>query len=176
MLKLQYVEHFNYDRDLVFKTLRDKLIEYTKYVPNLTYVKILEKKQLDKDITKIRAEWMGHGQIPFIVRSFLKPEMIKWRDESIWDAKKYTCTWEIIPLYFKTFVECKGIWYYQQEKKGTKMQLDGILKIQIHSFPGVPDKIAQIAGSIIEKFIMRYLEPNMKANMKAVRKFLEEKC
>lgn len=176
MIKLQFVEHFNFDRSLVFTTMRDKIGEYTKYAPNLKYAKILEKKQLDKDTVKMRVEWMGVGHIPFLVRSILKPDMIKWKDESLWDEKKYTCTWEITPFYFKDFVECSGVWHYLPGKDKTRIQLDGVFKVYIPKFPGVPDRIAQAAGRIIEKFIMKYLEPNMRTTMKAVKRFLEEEC
>lgn len=176
MQKLQFVEYFDYPRELVFETMRDKIEKYIKYAPNIKYAKVIEKKQIDKNVLKMRMEWMGHGQIPLVVRPILKPDMIKWRDEAIWDEKNWTCSWEITPFYFKEFVECRGVWNYIEEKNRTKMQLDGIFKVYIPSFPGVPDKVAQSAGGMIEKFIMKYLEPNMKSTMKAVKKFLEEEC
>lgn len=174
-MKLAFVDHFDYPREVVFSVFRDRLLEYTKYVPNLVSVKILEKKKIDEHKIKIRAEWMGCGQIPLVVRAILKPEMIKWKDECIWDEKNWTNTWKIEPYYFKEFVKCKGCWFFQKDGKNkTKVELDGIFEVYIPHFPGVPDKVAQGAGKIIEKFIGKYLEPNLKENNKAIRKLLKE--
>lgn len=176
MVKLQWTETFNYERDLVFQVMRDKIGEYIKYAPNVKYAKIIEKKQIDKNIVKMQIEWTGEAQIPFLVRGILKKDMIKWKDDCLWDEKNYTCSWQVTPFYFKDFVECKGVWHYLPGKDKTRIQLDGVFKVYIPKFPGVPDRIAQAAGRIIEKFIMKYLEPNMKATMKAVKRFLEEEC
>ena len=174
MLKLEYEDYFDHPIERVFETFRDKMEKYTKYLPNPKYCKVKERKQLDEYRVKTKAEWMGFGEIPFIVRAFLRPEMIKWKDEAIWDEKNYEWTWTIEPFYFKEFVECKGRWYLKKHKGGTKIISDGYLKIYIPRFPGIPDKIAQGAGTIIEKFIGRYQKPNLTATIKAVRKFLEE--
>lgn len=173
MLKIEFDETLDHPRDLVFEVLRDRLTEYTKHVPNLTYVKVLDRKKIGADKLQMRAEWMGHGQIPLLVRAILRPDMIKWKDVSVWDSKKYTCSWEIEPYFFKEYFKCKGQWKLHEEGKNeTRIEMDGTLHIDIPHFPGVPDRIAQGAGVLIEKFIMRYLEPNLRENYKAVQKFL----
>ena len=175
MIKLHFEEVLDFPRDMVFEVLRDRLLEYTKYVPNLKYVKILDRKKLSADKLQMRAEWMGHGDIPFLVRALLKPDMIKWKDVSVWDAKKYSCSWEIETFYFNEFFKCKGEWeLHEEDEDETRIEMTGSLHIYIPHFPGVPDRIAQAAGGLIEKFLLRYLEPNLRENYKAVQKFLEQ--
>lgn len=175
MIKLKYTDYFDYPVDLVFKIFRDRLEEYPKYCSNLVSVKVKERKELDAHRVLTKAEWRGAGHIPLVVRAILRPEMIKWKDECIWDEKKYRWDWKIEPFYFKEFVKCSGSWKLTKEGKDkTKIELDGIFSVYIPHFPGVPDRVAQGAGGIIEKFIMRYLEPNLKENNKTVRKILEK--
>ena len=174
-MKLEITEHFNYPPEKVFKTFRDKLKEYVKYASNVTSAQLKERKELDEHRIKTRMVWKGSGQIPWIVRPILKPDMIKWKDEVIWDEKKCGWTWKIESFYFNEFIKCEGKWsVLKVGKEKSKIKLDGIFEVYIPHFPGVPDAIAQRAGKIIEGFIGRYLKPNLGEVAKAVKKFLEE--
>lgn len=158
----------------VFKVYRDKTSEFSKKIPNVTEVKIKERKKIDKTRTKLHTVWKGFGHIPAIVRNIVKPEMISWEEIDIWDEEKLICEWECRPFYFKEFFTCKGTWQFKDKKDKTEVILKGILRVYIPSFPGVPDKVAQKAGGVIESIIYKYLVPNMNATIKAIKEILGE--
>jgi hypothetical protein len=158
----------------VFKVYRDKTLEFSKKIPNVTEVKIKEKKKIDKNKVRLHTVWKGFGNIPAIVRNIVKPEMISWEEIDIWDEEKLTCTWECKPFYYKEFFTCRGTWKFKDKNDKSQAILDGILRVYIPHFPGVPDKIAQKAGEVIEQIIYKYLVPNMNATIKAIKEVLGE--
>lgn len=173
-MDLNMVFEFISPAEEVFKTYRDKTSEFSKKIPNVTEVKIKEKKKIDKNKVRLYTVWKGFGNIPAVVRSIVKPEMISWEEIDIWDEEKLTCTWECKSFYYKDFFACKGIWTFKDKNNKSQAILKGILKIYIPSFPGIPDKVAQKAGEIIEGIIYKYLVPNMNATIKAIKDVLCE--
>ncbi|MEW5945168.1 MAG: hypothetical protein AB1742_03120 [bacterium] len=174
MLKLTYTDHYDYPMDVVFSVYRDRQAEYTKYVPNLRKVVILKREQRSDHEVFLSVEWHGFGQIPAAVRSILHPHMIKWKDTQLWDSTKMTNEWTIEPYFFREFVECKGKWsFFPEGDDRTRIELDGHFSVNITHFPGVPKVILRQAGGVIEKFIGRYVKPNLVANSKGIKKFFE---
>lgn len=175
MVTISDTSIFPYDRKTVFETFRDRLADYTRYVPNVEKVEILERKAISKTQVRIKAKWLASGNIPFIVRAILKPHMLSWRDECVWDSQKFSNHWEITPYFFKEFFQCKGEWHFEQTGfNKTRVKLSGTLSIYIPRFPGVPDMVARGAGAVIERFLLTQLKPNLQQNHKAVKKLLKE--
>lgn len=171
MLKLKFTDHYDYPIDLVFSTYRDKQAEYGPLVPNLTKVVILKREERSEDEIFLSVEWHGFGQIPAAVRAILRPKMISWKDTQLWNSKELTNTWTIIPNYFKEFVKCEGQWKFFDEGEKTRVELDGIFSVNITRFPPFPRSLCRAAGPMIEKFIARYLKPNLIANSRALKKY-----
>ena len=172
-MKIDMSFDFDYPAEDVFYTFRDKTKEFAKHIPNVTEVKIKEKKKLDKSRTSLSTVWKGFGNIPLVVRAIVKPEMISWTEDDIWDEEGLIMTWKCEPFYFKEFFTCHGKWTFKDVgEEQAKVKLDGILKVYIPSFPGVPDSVAQTAGGIVEKVIFKYLEPNLQATIDAIKEIL----
>ncbi|MEW6202928.1 MAG: hypothetical protein AB1546_13205 [bacterium] len=175
MLKLTFTDHYDYPIDVVFTTYRDRQPEYTKYVPNLRKVVVLKREERNEHEVFQNVEWHGFGQIPAAVRAILHPHMIRWKDEQLWDTRTMSEVWKIVPYFFSEFVKCEGKWsFFKDGENRTRVELDGVFSVNITSFPGMPKAICLMAGGIIEKFIGRYLKPNLAANSKAIKKFFEE--
>lgn len=174
-MDIKKVSHFNYPVKTVFETYRDFHEEYAKHIPNVTKIVVKERKKIDKSRVKVVTVWNGSGYVPIIVRYIVKPEMISWTEYDIYDEEELIYTWRCEPFYFKDFFTSNGICKFACEGEDkTKVELTGVIKICIPHFPGVPDKIAQKAGEIIEKKISEYLYPNLDATVQAIKKIIKE--
>ncbi len=176
MYKIDIKQTYPCSKEDLFRIMRDNIEESVKYLPNLRKIEIASRENIDDKTVKMECIFDGSGNIPFLVRSILKPNMIKWKEIMIWKEENWTCEWEIETYYFNENFTCKGISYIKDEGEGkSSIHMDGFLKIHFEHFPGIPDKIAQGAGKIIEKFIGNYLDPNMKKYNKAILKLVKEK-
>ncbi len=160
--------------EVVYKVFRDKMMEYVKYLPNVTKVVIMERQDIDDNLTRMRVQWHGMGQIPEIIRSILKPEMISWEDWEDWDTEKLECRWVIKPYYFTEFVRCEGAWRFNPSGDSSCIATcDGVFNVTIKEFPPFPKFIVKKASPAIEKMIGTYLGPNLKNVFSAVEKMIE---
>jgi hypothetical protein len=176
-LKLSFEQHLEYKPEMVFSVYRDKMEEYVKFIPNIVKIIIEKREELEGGKTRLNVIWEGMGQIPDSIRSHLKPEMIRWRDDELWDPEARVCSWNITPYYFTDFVVCNGMWHFDPHPKGgTKIWLEGIFTVNIRSWPGFPKPLLRFASRVIEKMIGGYVEPNLKANIAAVKKILKQEA
>lgn len=175
-MNIKRIYYFNYPAKIVFETYRDFHEEYAKHIPNVTKITVKERRKIEKHKTRVVTVWNGSGHIPVVVRHIVKPEMISWIEYDIYDEEEMVYTWRCEPFYFKEFFTCEGICkYISEEENKTKVELDGILRVYIPRFPGVPDKVAQKAGEVVEKKIGEYLYPNLDATVQAIKRLIKER-
>ena len=174
-MKINVKDEFPFPADVVFRTFRDRMDEYVEYTPNITDIQIKEREEVDEKTVRMRCDWGGMGQIPKIVRSILKPEMLRWEDWQTWDAEEMTNSWVIKPFYFREFVNCEGVWkFVQKGEEATEVVCRGVFEVKIEKFPPFPDRLVKRASPAIEKFIGGYLKPNMMSTFRAIKKFIRE--
>lgn len=175
-MKINFNFEFPFTALEVFKAYRDGGEDYAKFIPNVTGIKILERTKIGKDKTSVKSLWNGSGSIPLIVRPILKPDMVCWEEDDIWNESSLSGLWEIKPVHFTQYVTCKGLWTFEDDGKDKcSAHCEGIFKVWIDHFPRVPDAISHKAGPIIEKIVGGYLEPNMLSSVKGIKKMLDEK-
>jgi hypothetical protein len=177
MVKIKFECVVNHLAKEVFIAFRDRGNETIKYIKDLKEVKELERKKLPDGKMLTQGVWMAKSdKIPAILKTIIKPEMLKWKDKTIWDEKNLTCHWEIETFYFNEHFECKGKWVFSEwGKNKTKAILNGYLKIFIPSLVLVPKSLTDKAGEMIEKIVVKELQPNLKKNMEAIGSLLNEK-
>lgn len=174
MTPFYFEAHLPWDRHRVFVAFRDRVEEYAALAPNIVSVKVLKREKLDNSQIRMSLKWRGKINIPRVVRPILKPDMLAWKDDIIWDEKKYECHWTVESFFFNEFFHCEGSWKFKAAgKKKTLVQLEGSLHVYISHFPPFPDRLVQGASKIIEKMILNHLKPNLTQGINALRKLLE---
>lgn len=174
MTKFHFEEVLPYPAEQVFYTFRDQLEAYASLAPNVRSVKIMRRTEHSPKETEIEAQWQGSGDIPLMVRGILKPHMLSWRDVVVWNEEKLENKWVIHTFFFQDFVECKGGWKFRRVgENATRVRLEGSLHIFIPHLPPFPDHLVQKAGPIIERFILKYLEPNLRQSVDVLEQLLE---
>jgi len=174
-MRISVKDEFPFSAETVFLTFRDRMQEYVKYTPNITDIKIKNREEVDAKTVKMQCDWGGMGQIPAAVRAVLKPEMIRWEDEQIWDADAMTNTWVIKPFFFRQFVKCEGQWkYIPKGEDKCQVSCEGVFEVRITHYPPFPDFICRQASPLIEKMIGGYIPSNMRDTFKAIKKFIAD--
>src|SRR6266508_5020053 len=90
----------HHPRPLVFRTLRDQLVEVTQFIPNVTGIDPVERVEEGPGKHRIVNIWHGEGSIPAAARRFVKPSMLRWTDRAVWDEYTWTCQWEQETAFF----------------------------------------------------------------------------
>ncbi len=159
--------------DLVFTTLRDNLPEFASTIPNVKKVEVNSRDEVDDHTVRLVSRWYGKGEIPKVVRSVVKPEMISWLDTAVWDEKEHTCRWELETYFFKENVKCAGVNYYRAKGKGkTEIEITGNLEVTVRGIRGVPRLLERKIQPQIEKFIVKLVTPNLKKINEGLRIYL----
>ncbi len=173
-MNFEVEERINYPRELVFTTIRDRLPELIPYLPNVKKIEVIDKKKT-KDIVNLKNKWYADFEIPRVVQKVIKIEEIAWIDYARWNEKDYTCEWRIEPVFFKEYVDVKGVNYYYEDGRETIIKLTGEINIDVSKHPLVPRLLSGIVNKEITGIVVNGIKPNLVSLIDGVRKFLKGK-
>lgn len=164
-LKFKIVHHFDVNTETYEALTQDTdLQEYINTLPNLAEREELERIEDERYVrTKVRN--FAVGFIPREVRHLLKPEMLSWIEESVFDKHCHNFKWKITPHYFSNVFKCFGTYTYTDETPARmRREIIGTLSISVPIF-----------GAMIEKYIIAELRKNFEAEYKLTKGFIEKK-
>ena len=175
-MKIHADSKVRFGRDLCFRTYRDELDQLVPFLPNVTEIKVLEAESpVDGDAKKTRKlnEWRAVTEVPKVVATVLKPEMLAWHDHALWDERAHTCHWRIETHFFTERIKCEGVNHFLEDGDGMRLEIRGELDIDLKGLAGVPKLLAPKAGKMIEKFVVTLLTPNLTSVSAGLEKYLE---
>ena len=164
-MKFQMEHKFDWPAEPIIEILkRGEDLVPMEDLPNVSSRKVLEQRREGKKLYKT-LEWNVHGQIPKVAQKILTPEMLTFKEVTVWDDDDCSFTTEIVPRYMRDKFSCKtkSKWIPQGENR-TLRKFGGNLSIKV-----------PIIGQTVEKTIIGYLKKNNDQNADMVRKFLKEK-
>ena len=162
-----------YPTELVFTTLRDRLTDIVPYMPNIDRVEIVSREDADDQKTKLVRHWYAKGEIPKMVRTMIKPEMLRWKDVALWDPADYTCAWSLETFFFTENIRCKGLNYYRSHgENNTSIEITGDLTIDLSNISSIPKLLRKKVGEQATKFIIKLVSPNLKNLNAGLSEFL----
>ena len=82
--------------------------------------------------------WRAKADVPVLLRSVVKPEMLAWTDRAEWLPGDWVCHWRIEPQVFSDRVDCIGATRYEEAMggRGTRIVLEGELDVAPGKLPG----------------------------------------
>ena len=173
MAKIDIKDTVTYDRDTVYTTFRDNLVELLPYLPT---VKAIEQKSYDRaDDTTVNIVNVWHAadeDIPAVASKFIKPEMLMWTDTATWRDDEYSVEWDMEVGFMQAAVSCTGKTTYSQKGDQTQVHILGDLKVDAKQIPGVPRLLAGKVGDAVEKFVVKMITPNMTEVNRGVEEYL----
>ncbi len=157
-----------------FTIIRDNQEEASERVSDVSSKKVVSREQIDDSTVKIVVRTSSSAKIPAIVRSAVKPEMLVWETEQIWDSATMVCTVHSNPIYFKNNVDVAGEWRFLPSNDGQQTQFVGTAKIVIDpaGVANISPQLAIAGVKLVEKFITKIMESAISKTMKAAEAYI----
>lgn len=159
----------------VFEAYRDHLVEL---VPELPSVRSIELKSREErgDELEVVSVWHGGADIPSAVRAFLSESMLSWTDHAVWNSSDFTCAWRSDSHSFREAVDSRGKnQFVELGPARTAIRIDGNIRVDATKIPKVPRILSSTAGGLVERFLIKQVQDNMKEVAAAVERFLDRR-
>jgi hypothetical protein len=118
--------------------------------------------------------WVGApSALPAFVRPFVPPQLLTWKQKTLWDPFSWTATWEIDVLALGPAIEARGTNRYHEDGSGCVIEIEGDFSFR----PGEVPQLAQVPASavpMVEKAVVAMIVPLVKRTGAAVARFLDE--
>lgn len=175
MADIDITDEVAYDRETVFTTFRDELVELVPHLPDVKDITVEDREQVDDNTVKVVNLWEAEPkEVPRVARSFIKPEMLKWTDYATWRHDDWDCDWRMEVGFLSDAVSCEGTTSYRAVGDGrTEIAIDGKLEVDAKQIPGVPRFGAGKIGSVVEKFVVKLITPNLTKVNRGLEQYLE---
>lgn len=162
-------------REEVFAVYRDHLSELVPYLPSIRAIEVQERKVEGERIEMVNL-WHGGGDMPAAVRAVLSDAVLSWTDYATWDESDYTCTWRNEAHSFRDAVDSSGRnEFLEIGPNRMRIRIQGRIDVDASRIPGVPRFAAAKVGGLIERFLIKQVEDNLKDVAQGVDRFLRER-
>ena len=168
MQRYRIIDYYDYPLDVVVELLMETPGIYDMQdLPNVSTNEPLEERD-EGDKKYIKVKWCVHGQIPRAAQRVVRPEMLTFIEDSVWDRKKLTYSAKIIPHFFKKQVNCRHkVEFFDNGDGRTRRVLSGFFEFKI-----------PIVGQIFEPVVMKHLRQNAEEDLKmsniALERYIEK--
>ncbi|TXD37224.1 hypothetical protein FRC96_04920 [Lujinxingia vulgaris] len=176
MSKIHIVDEVAYDRDKVYETFRDHMVELVPYLPDIQKIEVRDRQEIDASTLKVVNFWKANAdEVPKLAQKFIKPEMLEWTDYATWHMDSFKVDWVMEVGFLSEAVTCKGTTSYVQKGEGrTEVVIDGELTVDAKKIPGVPRLGAGAIGSAVESFVVRLITPNLTQANRGLERYLAD--
>lgn len=173
-MKIHSESVIHHPLDRVYETYRDRLAEIADYIPDVKRIDV-ESREESEGVVKLHNVWYAEREIPRVVRSVLKPEMLQWDDYAEWHAEEYLCHWTLRTRVFTDDVSCGGTNTFVAVDEGsTRVTIAGDLSVELSNIPGVPRLLGRKLKPQVEKFIVNLITPNLEQVNGSLERFLDD--
>jgi hypothetical protein len=161
MQKYNVVNYYEYPVDVVCQVLMETPNIYNLAdLPNVSTNQQLEDRDAG-DKKYIKVKWDVQGQLPPIVQKVVKPNMLTFVEDSVWDRRTRVYSTKILPSFFKNVIDAHHQLEFTEEKGRTKRLLRGHFEFKV-----------PVVGPIFEGLVVNLLKQNIEADFKLSTKAL----
>lgn len=160
-----------YPRELVYRTIRDRLPELAKYMPNVKEIVMKEREDKGTQVRFLNL-WTASSEIPAIAQRYVKPELFQWKDRALWDESGWWCDWSVETGAWPGVVECGGRNVYVEYDGGVELQINGTLTLNLDKAP-IPKLFVGSVRPLVERMIVAAMKPNLTSIGDAVAGYLK---
>lgn len=174
-MRFQVRETTRHPRPVVFAAHRDELASIVAGLDGVRRVELLsEARRADGALVQVHL-WTGSSAVlPALVRPFVPPALLQWRQETAWDPARWVAEWVIDVPGLGTAVEASGANVYAEEDAGCCIVVDG-------DFTFRPERASQM-GSIpasvvpmVERVVVSLIVPLVQRSGAAVARYLDRR-
>ena len=119
------------ERDTVWTLVRDRLDELVPLISDVESVTVDSRREDPDGTVHLVNLWRAKADVPALLRTVVKPEMLAWTDTAEWKPADWACHWRIRPQVFAERVDCVGVTRYEEAMggRGTRIVLEGELDV-----------------------------------------------
>jgi hypothetical protein len=168
MQRYRIVDYYDFPIDTVVDLLMETEGLYDlKDLPNVQTNTPIECRD-EGDRKLIKNKWCVHGQIPKAAQKLIKPEMLTFVEDSVWDRRDRTYSTKIIPNYLANLINCRHkLEFFDNGDGRTRRVLSGFFELKV-----------PIIGSLFELAVVQQLKNNAEEDFKlgnnAIKKYIAE--
>lgn len=167
MTKFHLIHSYDVDRDTWIQICFNPDPEDEENLLKLENVQEREEFERHEDDRRIRTKvrYFAVGMIPKPIRPYLKPHMLSWVEESVYDKQGCFWTWNIVPHFFSRHLTCRGKMSVAPDGENRcKRITDGYISINV-----------PIVGELAERVIVEHLKKNMAQEYKMFLEVLRKR-
>jgi len=174
-MQFQCVDEVGYPLADVFGLVRDDMTALVPYLPDVEEI-VVESRRDEPGGIEIVNVWRGSPDAaPKVVRKFLNPELLSWKDHAFWPAEATRAEWRLEPKVGGSLFECTGTTTVREVgPETTAIEVRGDLRVYPERLPGVPKLLAGKLRSKIEGFVVEMLVPNMQTMARGVQGYFDD--
>ena len=116
---------------------------------------------------------MAEARFHWPARAILNESMLSWTEHDLWNEPEFELDWRIETHAFAEAVYCKGKNRFITDGDRTVIESRGELKIDPQRISGVPSFLAGGVARVVEDFLGKKIEPNLRQMGEGVRHYLE---
>ena len=163
-------------RLLVYLTYRDRLPALVDWLPNITRIETLERREEGPKVHLLN-RWEATGRVPAFARKYVRPDMLAWTDTADWDDDAWRVDWRFRIHAVENLVDVSGTnTFFEEGPSRTRLRIDATLHIDGTRIPGLPASVGRLAAPEAERFIIKLVKPNLVETAKGVDRFLRGKA
>lgn len=172
-MQLKSVSVVNRPLDEVYNLVRDDLPKLVPYLPNVDKIEEAKVDKTGKGVDKTN-HWYAKAEIPSMVKKFISPEIMSWKDKASWDDEGRFVDYELESFLGNDLFDAKGRNTFKDLGDGTtELTITCDLEVYPSKVPGVPRLLAGKAKPMIEGLIEKLLGPNLTSLGSGLNKYFE---
>lgn len=129
-MEFKCTETLHHPLPVVWETIRDRLPEIAALQDDMEYVKVVKRTRKKPDGVHVISQWQAAPPLPAMLKSMIKPEMMLWTEDAIWDNETFTSQFSIETHYKVEDISCIGSIACTKAGKGTKVTFSGTFSIK----------------------------------------------
>ena len=177
-MKFQEHARVSLPAERVFELVAERVEDLVPFLPNVASIRTQAQERRDAFRTKTRRIWQAlPGTLPRAFRPFLRPEMMRWTDISLWDSSDFSETWHLETPTGAKLYTCTGFNAFRPHTDNpeaeTMMSFSGELTLHPEHVRGVPRVIGRRLVPQVEAFIVSVIQRNFMEVVTALRRHEE---
>ncbi|TVQ91043.1 MAG: hypothetical protein EA397_11145 [Deltaproteobacteria bacterium] len=174
-MKIRSESILQHPLERVYRAYRDEMPAIASTIPDIAEVRALRVEEREGGVS-IHNEWISAAKLPPGLSKVVRPEHLRWDDFAEWNDTTHEVGWKIKTRVFTDQIRCGGTnRFVAHGSEATKIILDGELRIDIRSLPGVPSFVARKLGPRLESFFVGLITPNLKQVNTYLERYLDER-
>jgi hypothetical protein len=160
---------------VLWTTVRDRLPELVPMLDDIEAVDVEARREEPDGTVHIVNVWRARPQIPAVLTSVLRAEMLAWTDRAEWRADTGECHWQIEPHFHPEWIRCQGITRYEAAMggRGARVTFEGTLDVSGVSLSVVPAFLSEVTSQAIELFVTSLIPKNLQKLIRAASALLD---